>query len=84
MDHTVPRIRWLVGVELNTPLGIMTNVYRGCEGETASEAIDYALEVMGELVEGYYPNRAYAVQEAHVTEPVILTRVRYPQYRRSV
>lgn len=74
---------WRVYVEEGDPSGFRVGVcFAGIRVGTAEEAIDYALEVIGELREGWTLVKAWAVLEELVSEDFVLERVRRPTWRR--
>lgn len=57
--------------------------YGSCAGDSDEEAIDDALQIIGDLSEGWFLESAYAVREEAIGRVHRLGRVRRPTFERT-
>jgi hypothetical protein len=73
---------WRVVISIQCEYGFDVT-YRGCPGDTMEEAVDYALEVMADLVPKATALRAWAVKEDCIPPEVKLQRVKKAAFQRE-
>lgn len=75
--------QWRVFLECTYPDGAMWLRDLRSHGETSEDAIDYALEIVGELQPGYAIRAAYAAPESSISALVRIEPLRRASFQRA-
>lgn len=79
----IPMMRRVFLTQTNATGYPYTLAFEACPGETPEEAIDYALELVGELAEGWKIVSGYTALEKYVTEKLTIRPKRQAAFERE-